>query len=102
MKQDTQNSMKRVNADVDQMQVLVSTSKGGMKINADVNKMNCLIKEFVIKNLFGILVTVNVNLINHVILLRIQIMKSANAQKNQLMNYLNDIKKMLKNRQWIS
>ena len=102
MKQDTQNSMKRVNADVDQMQVLVTTSKGGMKINADVNKMNCLIKEFVIKNLFGILVTVNVNLINHVILLRIQIMKSANAQKNQLMNYLNDVLKMLKNRQWIS
>ena len=40
MKQDTQNSMKRVSANVDQMQVFVTISKGGMKINTDVNAKN--------------------------------------------------------------
>ena len=36
MKQDTQNSMKLVNADVDQMQVFVIMNKYGRNINADV------------------------------------------------------------------
>ena len=40
MKQDTQNGMKRVNANVDQTQMFVIISKGGMKINADVNVKN--------------------------------------------------------------
>ena len=39
-----------------------------MKINVDVNvEKNSLIKKGVIKDLFGILVTVIVNVINHVI-----------------------------------
>ena len=38
----------------------------GMKKNADVNAKNYLTKEHVIKDLFGILVTVNVTVINHV------------------------------------
>ena len=37
-------------------------------INADVNEKNELIMECVIKDLVGILVTANVNVINHVIL----------------------------------
>ena len=37
MKQNTQNGMKRVNANVDQMQVFVIINKVGKKINAGVN-----------------------------------------------------------------
>ena len=40
MKQDIKNGMKCVNANVDQMQVSVTISKGRMKINADVNAKN--------------------------------------------------------------
>ena len=53
------------------MQVFVIISKGGMKINADVNAKNSLIKVYVIKDLFGILVIVSVNEINHVMLVSI-------------------------------
>ena len=41
-------------------------SKDGIMINADINVKNWLTKEYVIKDLFGILVIVNVNVINHV------------------------------------
>ena len=47
------------------MQVFVIIKKDGMKINADVNVKNWLTKEYVIKDLFGILTVVNVNVINH-------------------------------------
>ena len=40
MKQSTQNSIKRVNANLDQMQVFVTISKGGIKINEDMNAKN--------------------------------------------------------------
>ena len=40
MKQDTQNDMKHVNVNVDQMQVFVIINKGGTKINADVDAQN--------------------------------------------------------------
>ena len=43
-------------------------SKVGMNINADVNTNNLLTKEYVIKDLFGIQLIVNINVINHVIL----------------------------------
>ena len=36
MKQDTQNGMKLVNVNVEQMQVFLIIKKDGMKINADV------------------------------------------------------------------
>ena len=49
------------------MQVFVAINKDGMKINADANAKNSLKKKYVIKNLFGIPVTVSVNVINHVI-----------------------------------
>ena len=48
------------------MQVFVIINKDGMKINEDVNVRNLLIKKGVIKDLFGILVIVIVNVINHV------------------------------------
>ena len=40
MKQDTQNVIKRVNTNVDQMQVFVIINNVEMKINADVNVKN--------------------------------------------------------------
>ena len=50
------------------MQVFVIINKDGMKTNADVNVKNSLTKEGVIKDLFGILVIVSVNVISHLIL----------------------------------
>ena len=38
--QDTWNGMKLVSANVDQMQVFVTISKGGIMINTDVNAKN--------------------------------------------------------------
>ena len=46
----------------------VTINKDGMKTNADVNVKNSLTKERVIRDLFGILVIVSVNVINHVML----------------------------------
>ena len=63
MKQDIQNGMKLVNTNLD----YITINKDGMKINADVNVKNQLTKEYVMKNLFGALVIVNMNVINHVI-----------------------------------
>ena len=47
------------------------TNNVGIKINADVNAKNQLIKELVIKDLFGILVIVNLNVIKGVMLVNI-------------------------------
>ena len=55
-------------ANVDLMQVFVIINKDGIKINADVNGKSWLKKEYVIKNLIGILAVVNVNVINDVML----------------------------------
>ena len=40
MKQGIQNGIKRVNVNVDQMQVFVTINSAGMKINAGVNAKN--------------------------------------------------------------
>ena len=45
------------------MQLFVIINKGGRKLNVDVNVKNQLIKKYVIKDLLGILVIVNVNVI---------------------------------------
>ena len=50
------------------MQVFVIMSNVGIMINADVSPKNWLTKEDVIKDLFGTLVIVNVNVINQVML----------------------------------
>ena len=63
--------MKHVNANVDWMQFFVIINKVGIKINANASVKNKFIKVYAIKTLFGILVIVNVNVINHVILVSI-------------------------------
>ena len=81
MKQGMQNGMKRVGVNVDQMQLFVIINNVGIKINVDANAKKQLIKECVRKDLSGILIIVSVNVINHVILVSIQIMKLVSAQK---------------------
>ena len=66
MKQDIckLKDMKLVSVNVDWMQVFVIINNVRIKINVSVNVKNWLTKEDVIKDLFGILVIVNVNVIN--------------------------------------
>ena len=64
------------------MQVLVTKNNAGIKINVVVNVKNWLIKAFVIKDLFEILVIVSVNVINLVILVSIYTVKIVNLGKN--------------------
>ena len=86
MKQDTQNGMKHINVNVDQMQAFVIINKSGIIINTGVNAKNQWIKVDAIKDLFGILVIVSVNVINHVILASIQTIKTVSVEKNQLLD----------------
>ena len=58
-----------INVDLIQVFVII-ISNFEMKINAGVNVKNWLIKVVVIKDLFGILVILNVNVINHMMLER--------------------------------
>ena len=58
MKQDISNGIKHVSVYVDQMQLFVIINNVGMKINIDVNVKNQL-TEHAIKDMLGILVTVN-------------------------------------------
>ena len=81
MKQDTYNGMKRVNENVDQMQAFVTIRKDGIMVNPGVNVKNYLIKMYARKHLFGILVSVSVKAINHLILENIQTMKVASVEK---------------------
>ena len=53
------------------MQALVIISNVGMMINAEFNSKNKLIKVYVMKDLFGILVIVSENVINYVMLANI-------------------------------
>ena len=75
IKQDTQNSMKLVNVNVDYMQVFVMINKGVVKVNTDVNAKNILTKGYVIKDLIRILAIASVSLMNYVMLEKIQIIK---------------------------
>ena len=84
MKHDTETCMKLVSANVDKIQVFVVTNNIGMKIN--VNVRNQLTRVDAIKDLFGILVIINVSVINRVMLEYIETMKILNAEKNCLMN----------------
>ena len=51
-------------------------------VKADVNVKNRLIKAALIMDLFGIIVYVNANVINHVMLENIYIMQVVNAEKD--------------------
>ena len=68
MKQDIYLDMRLVYVNVDYMQVFLIIKNVGIMIIADVNaKNNWLIKVDVIIDLFGILVYVNVSVINQII-----------------------------------
>ena len=86
MKQDTQNGMKRVSVNVDQMQAFVIINNDGMMINAGINAKIYLMKVLVIEDIFGILVTVNMNMTNSVMLVSIWIMKIVSVEKGQQIN----------------
>ena len=73
------------------MLVFAIINKDGIMINADVNALNQLVKEYLIKDLFGILVILNVNVINHLMLKNIQIIKILNVETNQLINQLKNV-----------
>ena len=60
--------MKRINVNINLEKMFVTINNTGIKINVDVDVNNQLLKEYVIKDLFGILVTVNVNVIKLVTL----------------------------------
>ena len=63
--------MERVNVNVDQMQVFVIIDNVKIMVNVGVDAKNSLIKMYATEDLFGILVIVSVNVINHVILVSI-------------------------------
>ena len=63
------------------MLVPVAMNKVGMKTNADVNVKNYLTKECVIKDVFGMLVIVSVNVVKHAILENIYIIKIVSVEK---------------------
>ena len=63
--------MKHVNASVNLEKMLVIINNFEIKINADVNVKNKLIREYVIKDLFGSLVVVGVNVIKCMMLVNI-------------------------------
>ena len=98
MKQESLNSIKLKSANVDQMQVFVIINRNGMKVNANLNVRNSLTKEYVIKDLIGIIEIVNVNMINHVILENIQIVKTVGVEKGSLINQLKNVLKILMKR----
>ena len=82
MKRDTKNGIKLVSEYVDQIKLFITANKDGIKINVDVNVSNELIKVYAIKDLFGILIIVSVNVINLVILKNIQIIQIVSVRKN--------------------
>ena len=71
-----------VHVNVDLIEMFVITNNAGIVINADVNTNNCLIKADVIMVSFRILVYVNVNMINHMMLENILIVKIVNVEKS--------------------
>ena len=64
------------------MQVFAIINKVGTMANADVNVKDWLIKEYAIKDLFGIQVIVNVNEINYVMLENNWIIKVVSVEKD--------------------
>ena len=71
-----------VHVNVDLIEMFVITNNAGIVINSDANTNNCLIKADVLMVSFGILVYVNVNMINLVMLENILIVKIVNVEKS--------------------
>ena len=63
------------------MEVFVIMNDVAIMINVHVNVKNWLIKAYLIKDIFGILVIVSVNVINYVMLASTWIMKIASVEK---------------------
>ena len=61
--------------------IICNNKQLGMKINVDVNSKNLLIKKYAIKDLFGILVIVGLNVIKGVILVNILIIQIISVEK---------------------
>ena len=100
MKQGAKNGMKRVSANVDQMQACVVIKSFGMMINVDANVKNLLIKVYVIENIFGILVIAGVKVINHAMLVSIWIMKTVSVKKGwQIYWWRNVVRILMKQHQ---
>ena len=73
--------MKCVSVYVDLIVVFVIINNVGMMINAGVNTKDSLIQAYALKDLFGILVIVSVNVINPVILVSTYTIKIVSAKK---------------------
>ena len=100
MKQGAKNGMKRVSANVDQMQACVVIKSFGMMIKVDANVKNLLIKVYVIENIFGILVIAGVKVINHAMLVSIWIMKTVSVKKGwQIYWWRNVVRILMKQHQ---
>ena len=80
------HDIKLVYVNVDLMKVFVIINSVGIMINENLNEKNWLKKVDVMMDLFGILVCVNVNVINDVILMNIWIMQIVNIDKKWLIN----------------
>ena len=78
--------MKRVNVNVDQMQLFVIINNVELKINIDANVRNSFRKVYAIKDMLGMLVIANANVLSHVILESIQITKIVSAKKGWQIN----------------
>ena len=90
--------MKLADVNVDQF-VIINNVR--MNTNADVNAKNQLTKFYVIQDFFGILVIMNVSVINHVLKENISITKVVNIETNQLMNQLRNVVKILMGINWL-
>ena len=78
------HDIKLVYVNVDLMKVFVIINSVGIMINENLNEKNWLKKVDVMMDLFGILVCVNVNVINDVILMNIWIMQIVNIDKKMI------------------
>ena len=79
--------MKLVGVNVDWMQLFVIIDNAGTKINVDLNVKNELTEVDGIKDLFGVLVIVNVNvIIDPVMSVNIYFTKIVNAEINYSIN----------------
>ena len=82
------------------MQVLVKVKNVGIMINVNVNAKNWLTEEDVKRDLHGILVIANVNVINHVMLENIYIMEIVNVERGGFISLFKNLVKILIEMKW--
>ena len=73
--------MKLVSVYADQIRLFVIVNNDGFNINVDVNVKNQLIKVYVMKDIFLILITVIANVINLAVLVNIQTIQFVSVKK---------------------